>query len=236
MDISENASTRLDANLFLEKRISRELSTLTTIIIMNSTKAKFEQANTTEAPSSNDASQLQEQPTGDIIPALSGLNLSEVQTDGDQTAVSPVPPANSSRGFNKLPTEIRLKIWQVLLLQPRIIEIEAKQTASWEHPYREGRKERRIEHGFNMVSYPGSRLSFCIYVVNLEKRHSICTSRWIFFSIPSHSIYFNLQVDIFYFGPNSCLYKMKDFSRTAMGHEPRGSRFEYAKGRLLPHD
>jgi hypothetical protein len=53
---------------------------------------------------------------------------------GDQrqpAATSSSTSADGSRGFkfDELPTEIRLNIWQIVLLQPRIIEIEPKHIA-----------------------------------------------------------------------------------------------------------
>jgi hypothetical protein len=65
-----------------------------------------------------------------MIPALSGLSVSG-ETNGNQAATSSATSANGSRGFefNELPTEIRLKIWKIVLLQPRIIKIEPKHVA-----------------------------------------------------------------------------------------------------------
>lgn len=65
-----------------------------------------------------------------MIPALSGLNISK-ETNGNQDATSSATSADGSRGFkfDELSTEIRLKIWQIVLLQPRIVEIEPKHVA-----------------------------------------------------------------------------------------------------------
>jgi len=66
-----------------------------------------------------------------MIPALSGLNISK-ETNGNQDATSSATSAAGSRDFklDELPKELRLKIWQIVLLQPRIIKVEPEQLFS----------------------------------------------------------------------------------------------------------
>jgi hypothetical protein len=177
---------------------------------MNSTKAKLKQTITTEASSSNDESQLQDRVTGDMIPTLSSLNPSKAKGDGDQDAKSQASPLTEFTQFGKFPKELRLKIWRVLLLQPRIIEIEAKHEpvpGSFPGQF----SQNRPRHDNYMVSRHSREPPVTLHICHESREEALNAYKLMpIFATSRHRIYFNPLMDIAYFGQNSCIATMKD--------------------------
>lgn len=92
--------------------------------------------------SPSDGLERQVQANADIVSALSGVSISDTQSEiskleSTQT-VAPQPmitdrsrdrPLTEFTIFGRFPKELRLKVWDVLLQQFRLIEIEGKQVA-----------------------------------------------------------------------------------------------------------
>jgi hypothetical protein len=194
------------------KRFTSNIQT----IIMNSTKERLNQSNTKEIPSSDDGSQLQDQATGDIIAGLSGLTLdSEApQTYGDQDAASLATPTDNSPAldFGGLLTEIRLMIWRVLLLQPRIIEIEAKPGGDWNFPpsdIEDG--DASIDDGKYMVSHHSREPPVILHICRESREEALNAYKLMpVYLLSIERIYFNPLVDVIYFGQNCCTETMND--------------------------
>jgi hypothetical protein len=183
---------------------------------MNSTKERFNQPNTKEIPSLDDGSQLQDQASGDMIAGLSGLTLDAgaPQTNGDQNAASLAAPTDNSPalGFGGLPTEIRLMIWRVLLLQPRIIEIEAKPGGAWNpFPFHIEDGDASMDDGKYMVSHHSQEPPVILHICRESREEALDAYKLMpIYLLSFDRIYFNPLVDVIYFGQNSCTETMND--------------------------
>jgi hypothetical protein len=142
------------------------------------------------------------------------LDSGAPQTYGDQNAASLATPTDNppELGFGALPTEIRLMIWRVLLLQPRIIEIEAKPGGAWNlFPFHMEDEDASIDDGKYMVSHHSREPPVVLHIYRESREEALDAYKLMLVYLLSFDrIYFNPLVDVIYFGQNSCTETMND--------------------------
>jgi hypothetical protein len=167
------------------------------------------------------------QANADIVSALSGVSISDTQSEiskleSTQT-VAPQPtitdrsrdrPLTEFTIFGRFPKELRLKVWDVLLQQFRLIEIEGKQVArnikrghnthyTWdEMQWEDGDGP---DHQKFRVAYHSRDPPVILHICRESRRQGLGVYRLMQASLfDTQRICYNPKLDIIYFGQNAC--------------------------------
>lgn len=107
--------------------------------------------------------------------------------------------------FPTLPVELRLKIWGIIIAQPRLIELESLKVPAGVDP-------RTFDHCGFRVAFPSLQLPRILHVCKESREEAKKSYRQITFTtfdtLDDPDVYYNPSADVIYFGPNACISNM----------------------------